>query len=96
MLDCGMKGRISATDLHGHLSKLDSELTHGDVNGVLAALQSDKPEVDFDDFLYKIAQIGAANRTHMHHLKSVAHLTGFVGSQCMFGLVSGLDVIPVY
>ena len=78
MLDCGTKGKVSATDLHAHLSKMDSELTHGDVNEVLAALQSDKPEVDFDDFLYKIAQIGAANRTHNHHFKSIARLSGCV------------------
>lgn len=64
LLDCQGDESVNNKTMFGQISKLDVGLTQDDVDNVLAALQSDTKQVDFDDFLYKIAQLGATDRMH--------------------------------
>ena len=61
-LDCPGDERVSSDGVYAEMSKLDPKLKRADVKAALDALNSDTAAVDFDDFLYTIAQIGAVSR----------------------------------
>ena len=64
LLDCIGDQRVDNRALYKELVKLDEGLTQGQVNHVLQSLQADTHPVDFDEFLYKIAQLGVSHRTY--------------------------------
>ena len=64
-LDCPGDGGVSNNCVYAEMSKLDPHLRRDDVNTVLDALKSDTTVVDFDEFLYAIAQIGAVYRKEL-------------------------------